>query len=540
MIKKLVNTVRALCIVILLGISHDIGAQTQLGVPTQSNDAVQENVESTPRQTLREMLNIMSGSSAVPLAEFFDTRQTAKLRFINEQVVIARFSELLDTHGGLQPLGLVSDKPEGSMDPAIGLNKEKIGTFRFENKQFDIILEKVTINPTTSQWLVSQDTIVAISKVVDDLSTSKINRLLPDALEVPTWRGASIGQWVSAIILAVLAAMIGWLIVISSQFVTSRFLAKKPDSKLAQVSTALSLPLGLTAAAFGFLFAERYLEFSILIRQDFSFIIITVLWIALFVFIWSLIDKLSTRGEQILRDKNRVGSLSIVLFFRASAKACLFIFALILVLSTNGVDVTTGLAALGIGGIALALGAQKAIENLVGSVIIVADQPLRVGDFCQIGDVLGTIENIGLRSTRIRTLADTMVTIPNGLLSSERIENYTMRKKFLLRTVLNLRYETSPDALKTVLSLLREHLDTSVHVYKDGQRVRFIGYGGSSLDVEIFAYVKAPNYDTFLARQEELLIDMYEVINQYSGFAFPSQTVYMAKDEGVNQLPSVD
>ena len=505
--------------------------------PTTDSDNSNEasvNQNDSPRHAVREMLSVMSGASAIPMTMFFDLRPTFKLKQVNAPLVIDRFATLLDTQGGLQPIGLISDKPEGSQNPQYGLDKEKIGTFRIEDRQFDILLERVSVSQNEKKWLISQDTIVLLSQAVEALDTSKIDQLLPSALKTPEWRGANIGQWIAAALLSIVAAVLGWLVVKLGRLATTAYLNRHPDSKIAQASTALSIPAGLTFAAFSFLFVERYLEFSILIRQDFSFAIITVLWVALFVFLWSLIDTLSSRGEKILRERNRVGSLSIVVFFRASAKVCLFVLALILVLNTNGIDVTTGLAALGIGGIALALGAQKAIENLVGSIIIVTDQPLRVGDFCQIGDVIGTIENIGLRSTRIRTLADTVVTLPNGLLSSERIENYTMRRKFLLRTVLNLRYETEPKALQTLLGELRAHLSQATYVFKDGARVRFISYGSASLDVEIYAYLKASNYDEFLARQEDLLLGMYEIVNKRSGFAFPSQTVYLAKDSQPN------
>src|SRR5690606_4171885 len=126
------------------------------------------------------------------------------------------------------------------------------------------------------------------------------------------------------------------------------------------------------------------------------------------------------------------------LFLRRAAKVAIVVFGTIVVLDTLGFDVTTGLAALGIGGIALALGAQKTVENFVGSVTLIADQPIRVGDFCTVSGVTGTVEQIGMRSTRIRTLCRTGVSIPNGEFSSSKIENYAHRDRFQLNQIFDL------------------------------------------------------------------------------------------------------
>jgi MscS family membrane protein len=258
---------------------------------------------------------------------------------------------------------------------------------------------------------------------------------------------------------------------------------------------------------------------------------VSVIWLALFILIWSLLNNLSSRGEQILREKNRVAGVSLIIFFKAIVKSILILVAIILILDNYGVDVTTGIAALGLGGIAIALGAQKAIENIVGSITIIVDQPFRVGDFCKMGELLGTVEHIGLRSTRIRTLSDTLVTFPNGELSTAEIENFTLRKKFLLRTTLNLRYETSSENMQEILSQLRKLLKNAKDVINDGIRVNFIAYGAASKDVEVFAYIRAADYAMFLAKQESVLLSMSKIVEgNGSGFAFPSQTLYLSRD----------
>jgi MscS family membrane protein len=262
----------------------------------------------------------------------------------------------------------------------------------------------------------------------------------------------------------------------------------------------------------------------------------TILWLALFMFVWLLIDTVFDFGEQRLREKNKTASLSAILFIRTSFKFTLLAVAFIIILDTIGVDVTTGIAALGIGGIALALGAQKTIENLVGGISVIFDQPVNVGDFCKFGDTVGTVEKIGIRSTRIRTLNRTIVTIPNADFSSRLIENYTSRDQFLLNAKIGLRYETSHDQMKFVLKGLKDMLDTHEKVNPDPARVRFVDYGSDSLIVELFAYIYAVDWNDFLAIKEELNLKLAKVVEDSgSGFAFPSQTVYLAKDTGISR-----
>jgi MscS family membrane protein len=196
---------------------------------------------------------------------------------------------------------------------------------------------------------------------------------------------------------------------------------------------------------------------------------------------------------------------------------------------------TAAIAALGLGGLAIALGAQKLFENLIGGVTLVADRPVRIGDFCRFGTALGTVENIGIRSTRIRTLDRTVLTVPNGDFSAMKIENFTSRDRFWFHPTLNLRYETSPEQVRYLLQELRAMLHAHPRVSNEPARVRFIALGAYSIDLEIFAYVYANSYDEFLEVQEDLLLRCMEIVNKSgTGFAFPSQTLYVSRDDGID------
>ena len=169
--------------------------------------------------------------------------------------------------------------------------------------------------------------------------------------------------------------------------------------------------------------------------------------------------------------------------------------------------------------------------------MVITDQPIRVGDFCQAGNIEGTVESIGLRSTRIRTLNRTLVTIPNGQFSAMSIENLAHRDKFLFRHKFGLRYETTAEQLQHVLKEIRTMLSEYPGVEPTTHRTRFVRFGDFSLDIEVLAYVLTPDWEGFLAVQEDLLIRLMGIIEASgTSFAFPSQTMYITNDPGSAEL----
>jgi MscS family membrane protein len=190
------------------------------------------------------------------------------------------------------------------------------------------------------------------------------------------------------------------------------------------------------------------------------------------------------------------------------------------------------LAGLGIGGIAVALAAQKTLEDLFGGITIITRKALRVGDFCQLADQMGTIEDIGLGSTRVRTLSNTVLTIPNAKVSQMSLENYSLRQKIWFHHVFGLRSDTSPDQMRQVLSETTEMLRSDRRVEKESARIRLIQFGASSLQVEIFAYIKTTDYTIFVEIQEDLLLRIMDIIAANgTGIALPSQLTYLDRDE---------
>ncbi|MEN9678227.1 MAG: hypothetical protein RIS76_4123 [Verrucomicrobiota bacterium] len=200
-----------------------------------------------------------------------------------------------------------------------------------------------------------------------------------------------------------------------------------------------------------------------------------------------------------------------------------------------GLPVYGIIAGLSVGGLAIALAAQPTMENLIGGFTLFADKPIRVGDSCRCGSEEGKVETIGIRSTRIRGADRTLTTIPNAELSKMSIVNLAQRDRMLLKSVIGVRYETTPDQLRYLLVTIRELLLGHPRILPDSVRARFISFGASSLDIEVVAYVTTRDGGEFLGIQEEILLRIMELVAQSgSGFAFPSQTLYLGRDEGLD------
>jgi MscS family membrane protein len=276
------------------------------------------------------------------------------------------------------------------------------------------------------------------------------------------------------------------------------------------------LPLGLPEPA------ERFLS-----ALESALAIVAVAWFAL-----RLVNLLTLVAVRRLEERDNATALGVVPLGQKAVKTFVLVLAVVAMLDSFGFDVTALLAGLGVGGIAIALAAQKTLENLFGGLTLLADRPVSVGDFCRFGDRVGTIEEIGLRSTRVRTLDRTVVTVPNSAFSAMQLENYSARDRIWYHPILGLRYETTREQVRAILERVREMLLAHPRVIPDPARIRFLGFGAYTLDLEVFAYVDATDYGDFLAVAEDLNLRIMRIVEENgASFAFPSQTLYLGPDE---------
>jgi len=510
-------------------------------VDTTASEKPEENLDplgrSNPKGTVRGFFKSLADENQIQAAQYMDLSA-----FLNKDLepevkaLVRRLERALDRSGQILPMNFISSNPEGNLKDGLDSTLEQVGTLVLQDKEIPLLLEQISTGDNQRLWLFSWKTLEALTSeaYADDevfLEGSTSYGVLSSR-----WKGGPVKDWIGIILIALGSYLVAWLFTLFLGWFVRLWWKNFVKSEHGKVLKTLLIPLRLVLVVVVLVYVARSLGISIVVRQAFGVVNVILLWTALFIFIWLLINTLSSYGEQRLRENNRFGGLSAISFFRNSAKFILVLVALLIALDTVGVNVTAGLAALGIGGIALALGAQKTIENIVGGLSVVFDQPVNVGDFCKVGDTLGTVEKIGMFSTRIRTLNRTIVTIPNADFSTRLIENYAKRDMFWYHTVLGLRYETTSDQMRYILVELRKILYAHPKVDPDPARVRFLGYGSDALKVELFAYCYATDWSEFLGIQEDINLRLAKVIEDSgSGFAFPSQTLYLSKDQGLSE-----
>ena len=248
-------------------------------------------------------------------------------------------------------------------------------------------------------------------------------------------------------------------------------------------------------------------------------------------FFWAIARSIDVVGQVLIDSewgRQNAGSRSLVAIFARTAKLLVLALGLVALLSELGYPVASLIAGLGIGGLAFALAAQKTVENLFGAYSIAADQPFREGDFVKIEDFVGTVEKIGLRSTRIRTLDRTIITMPNGKLADMRLETFAARDRIRLHCMLGVVYDTTGAQMRQILEgferVLREH----PKIWPDAVVVRFAAFGASSLDIEVMAWFQTSDFGQFQGYRQEVLLRFMDVVEQAgSSFAFPTRTVHL-------------
>ena len=336
--------------------------------------------------------------------------------------------------------------------------------------------------------------------------------------------GLSWWQWLGTVggaLVAVLAGIIaGRVLRTVARRITRRTAARWDDIVLDRLAGPLAAALALAiAAAF-----VPWLE----LPRGSSVRFIRAGYFA--VFFWSLF-RLVDVGFHMLGESTwlRAGpSRALIPLGTRLAKAGVFAIAAVAVLSYLGYPVASLIAGLGIGGLALALAAQKTVENLFGAFSIGVDQPFRVGDTVKIEDFLATVERIGLRSTRFRTLDRTIVTIPNGKLADSRIESYSARDRMRLHTVVGLVYGSTESQIRDVLAGFEAALREQPKFWPEAWVVRLRGLGASSIDIEVTAWFQTEDYGEFQEIRQEVLLRFLRVVERAgTSLAFPTQTVHV-------------
>ena len=500
-------------------------AEQQTEIPTDKFD------RGTPRRSGEGFIRATDISDYETAAEYLDLRNIrgpAK-ELSGEQ--LARRLEVIIQRAEWTDVADLVDHPAGRGNDGLPDYRDSIGRVLHRGNEVQLLMQRVPRGDGEFIWKISNSTVSQIPALYESYGypgpIEELRRLLPKV----TIMGFALFKWVTA--LAVAAA--AYCLVFLSALVIRQFMGDPDLPTHRQIFRFLIVPFGAwavilamntTAGALG-----RGVTAESISRTSPVPIIITV---------WAMFAALNLFRDlyvKRLQDTDRFGAGVLATPVGNAIKLLVLAAAILIYLDQLGINITTVLAGLGVGGIAVALALQKPMEDVFGAITLYSQQPVRVGDFCRFGEITGTIEEIGLRTTRVRTLANTLIAVPNSKLANESIDNISARKKILYWPRLRLSYDTPPTQIRELLESIRQLLRDHDRVLADTLRVRFVEIADDSLQIEIFAHIDTTVWVEFLEITEELNLRILEVVAEAgTSLSLPASTLRIEQDSSETEF----
>ncbi len=494
------------------------------GSPAPTETPADPLGRSTPRGT------IVDFSRAVDRKEYATAASYLQL----EPAQMNRSAELASTLKSLidrelhENIGRISDVPEGDVQDGLAQDREQIGPMVIDGKNIYITLVRVPDAQSGAIWLISSETLRDVPALASAVGRTWIERVMPKALLDRELFGLSLAHWI--VLVALLLATCGALVLIA---VITAFLARRLVRDATRRRAwdawfeATRWPAITVLTLIIQFLAIPSLGYPLTFRVAYAQIGRVALVLAL---AWLLKRGLTltfAHARSMVRGKDRASTQSLMMLTERMVQALVVMIAIIWVLILLGVESKTALAGLGVVGVALALGAQKTVENLLGGVFLLSDKALAVGDYCTIGGQSGWIEDVTLRSVRMRTVNQSLLSLPAGSLAQSGVENFASRRKFMAQTTLRLRYGTSVDQLNRILGGVNALFDQNAKFETGECYVRLVNFGAQAIELELFAYVLTTNGEEFRALREQLLLDVASVVEAAGSALAPTQFIQM-------------
>jgi MscS family membrane protein len=503
------------------------GTQSQEPAPAPADSLGRD----TPSGTVFGFLQEAQAGNYKSAADYL---QMSAVRRQSQGPELAEKLKILMDRAFVGSLRRLSTYPGGSPENGSG-DQQTIGAFASGDVDVPVVLVRVTDPNAGKIWLFSSETLSKIPELHDNLKAHQVEKNLPRSLVGNVFLGMPLWQWLALLIAVPIAVAIGWGIVAVLAIPRWLWLKYRHRPNLHSYSR-VSAPLLVFFGAIAHRAMAAFLGLPLLPRLYYYRTIGVVMAIGFFWFLLRATGLTMQRLRTHAVSAGHTGTGTLAVLGERLMKALIVMVAVLAILSALGFNLTTVLAGLGIGGLAIAFAAQKTLENLFGGVSVLADEVIRVGDTCRFGDRVGTVEDISLRSTRIRTTERSELSIPNGALATMNVENLTRRDKILFNPTLGVRYEASADQMRYLLAEVRRMLYEHPKIEGESARIRFASFDNNALSLEIFSYVLTRDFAEFTAIREDLLLRIMEIVEKSgSGFAFPSQTVYFTRDAGLDK-----
>lgn len=417
-------------------------------------------------------------------------------------------------------LDTLSTSPEG--DPNDGLEtRDRIGRVAGRTKSYDILLERVLREDGVYIWKFSRSTVTDIPQLYEEFGYGRLETILPTWFFDYRILGIEIVLWGEWLLISIAAFPVAMLLVAALMWM----LRRSRSDMAPGVERFFRGPLRMLVWVLLVRWVMQTMHTSVMVEslaQAKTLLVLALAWLVL-----RALDLLTQRIADRLQAAGLSGAKVLLRPMTRLAKLIVMVGAVLLWLENIGYEITTLLAGLSISGVAVALASQKTLENVFGAITLYTSQPVRVGDFCRFGDQVGTVEEIGLRATLIRTLDRSVVSVPNAEFSQMHLDNLSRRDRFWYHPRLKLRPETTPDQIRYLLVEVRKMLYAHPKVLSEPLWVRFTGFGDASLDLDVFAYLGVAGYDESLEVAEDLNLRIMDLVREAgTELALPSQIQY--------------
>jgi MscS family membrane protein len=474
----------------------------------RDGDETTESPDS-PRASMSRFLDLTRSGDYAGAAEYLEL---PKERRANGPELAKRLIAVLDRYDWID-LDKISPRPTGSLDDGLPASYEQIGTVPTTGTTPQPV-RLVRQGGKTVRWVFARTTVQKIDAWYDGLPDRWFLEHLPGTLLRPGPRGLLYWQWIALPVVLIgsllIGAFMGWATRKVFAPIVKRTATPWDDAAVERLGGPLALAFALGCAYLAMPTIALYEPAQLFAKQ-------VLRGGVLFDFFWALSRVMDVGARMIVGagwSRQRRGSFALMSLVARVGKVVVACLAVVAFLSELGYPVASVVAGLGVGGLAIALAAQKTVENLFGAFSIGADQPFREGDFIKVDDVVGTVETIGLRSTRIRTLDRTLVTMPNGKLADARIESFSARDRIRFAGTVGLVRSTSAGALQRILAgaerVMREHSK----VWPDGIVARLSEIREASLSLELTCWFQTSDWGEFQLIRQEVLLAVVRIIEE--------------------------
>jgi MscS family membrane protein len=425
-------------------------------------------------------------------------------------------------------LDAVSPLSEGSQQDGLPPGVDTIGAVPDGRGGEDPVFIVRSRDSAGSFWAFSRQTVSRIDGWYDALPDRWVRDWMPERLQRYGPDDLMWWQWLALPALLVLALVLGRVLGAVTTVFLHRLFLRTPtewdERLLERTSPALTLLWAVVVAAvllpWVALLPDAHRSVRSLLGGAATLTVFWMLWRSVDVWAQFLMERPWAVGNPSAR--------SLLSLTRNFSKVFVAMGGVVATLAAFGYPVATVLAGLGIGGLALAFGAQKTIENLFGSISLAADQPFRVGDFVKIEDFTGNVERIGMRSTQIRTLDRTLISLPNGMLADMRIEDFASRDRIRFAATVGLAHGTTEEQVRRVVAGIEAMLRANPSVWPDVVVARLAAFAAFSLDVEVQCWFQTSDFALFRDFRQEALLGIMKVVREAgTSLAFPTQTVHV-------------